>query len=186
MNNSINNMTPATRLRKGDYIVYISGSTGLVKPARILLSDKRNDFVEVETATGEIAELTMAQCFKSNRDEFENFNPSNYAQDIDEVEEPEVEELDDEELDDEDVEGGNGKVKKRYADKYKQLSGRRDNNDPVACQLREMSIEDVYKTAAKAAKMSVKDLQAKYGHLNKGMQRMNLGNIVRRAASSEE
>jgi hypothetical protein len=66
MNNSINNMTPATRLRKGDYIVYISGSTGLVKPARILLSDKRNDFVEVETATGEIAELTMAQCFKSN------------------------------------------------------------------------------------------------------------------------
>lgn len=64
-------------------------------------------------------------------------------------------------------------------------SGRRaiDRDDEVAAQLRGSSLDEVYAAASDALGQSVEDLRAKYGHLNPGMQRMNLGNRMRGAAS---
>jgi hypothetical protein len=58
-----------------------------------------------------------------------------------------------------------------------------DNNDKVAQRLRGQTLDTVYELCAKACEVTVKELKAKYGHLNLGMQRMNLGNKIRAAAA---
>jgi len=68
-------------------------------------------------------------------------------------------------------------------------SGRKaiDSGDAIAQQLRGKDLTEVYAHAAKATGRPVAELQAKYKHLNPGMQRMNLGNVIRgatRAASA--
>lgn len=62
-------------------------------------------------------------------------------------------------------------------------SGRKhlDIDDEVAKQLREKTLDQVYAYAAKTCDLTVKELKAKYEHLNPGMQRMNLGNKLRAA-----
>jgi colicin import membrane protein len=54
-----------------------------------------------------------------------------------------------------------------------------DCNDNIAEKLRGMHIEEVYSAAASELGVSAKSLKQKYGHLNLGMQRMNLGNRIR-------
>lgn len=54
-------------------------------------------------------------------------------------------------------------------------------NDKVANLLLGKSLDEAYKIAAKTLKETEKDLRAKYEHLNVGMQRMNLGNRLRKA-----
>jgi hypothetical protein len=56
-----------------------------------------------------------------------------------------------------------------------------DINDKVAQQLRGTDVKEMYQIAAKALGEPVRTLRAKYGHLNIGMQRMNLGNRMRGA-----
>jgi hypothetical protein len=58
-----------------------------------------------------------------------------------------------------------------------------DCGDEVAAKLRAMTIEEVYAFAARVLKVSDggKALKAKYEGLNVGMQRMNLGNSIRKA-----
>lgn len=56
-----------------------------------------------------------------------------------------------------------------------------DKGDSVAQSLRGLSIEEVYKQAAKITHIGVADLTSRFGHLNPGMQRMNLGNMIRKA-----
>lgn len=58
-----------------------------------------------------------------------------------------------------------------------------DNGDALAKKLRGAALEDVYAEAAKVLGESVSALQARYKHLNPGMQRMNLGNRMRAAAA---
>ena len=58
-----------------------------------------------------------------------------------------------------------------------------DNDDKVARKLRGLPLDDVYAVTAKACEVTVKELKAKYGHLNLGMQRMNLGNKLRAATA---
>ena len=53
------------------------------------------------------------------------------------------------------------------------------NGDPVAVGLAGATLEEAYSLAEEALETPVKDLKAKYGHLNDGMQRMNLGNRLR-------
>ena len=62
-------------------------------------------------------------------------------------------------------------------------SGKRvyDNGDNVAADLREMSLEDVYAFASRELRVATDVLRARYEHLNNGMQRMNLGNKIRKA-----
>lgn len=55
------------------------------------------------------------------------------------------------------------------------------NGDELAKKLQGKDIEDVYRMAAKALDLTVKDLKSRYSHLNVGMQRMNLGNRMRAA-----
>jgi hypothetical protein len=64
-------------------------------------------------------------------------------------------------------------------------SGKRTlrTNDPVAAALDGFTVEEVYAVASKMAEIPVKELQEKYGHLNVGMQRMNLGNRIRGAVA---
>lgn len=59
-----------------------------------------------------------------------------------------------------------------------------DNGDELAKQLRGADLDEVYSKASKILGETQTALKAKYGHLNPGMQRMNLGNRIR-AASAE-
>lgn len=64
-----------------------------------------------------------------------------------------------------------------------------DCNDPVATKLRGLELKEVYELVAEEMVAAgetdspvaavTRELQAKYGHLNLGMQRMNLGNKLR-------
>lgn len=54
-----------------------------------------------------------------------------------------------------------------------------DCGDELAAQLRNLSLEDVYQFASSILVVDVAELKAKYGHLNNGQQRMNLGNRLR-------
>lgn len=71
-------------------------------------------------------------------------------------------------------------------DNYKQHeiktpSGRHviDVDDPIAKQLRGKDLNEVYELAAKKLDTSSGSLKNKYKHLNLGMQRMVLGNMLR-------
>lgn len=56
-----------------------------------------------------------------------------------------------------------------------------DKGDAIAVQLRGQTLETTYKDAAAATGHSVADLQSRFSHLNPGMQRMSLGNMIRKA-----
>ena len=56
-----------------------------------------------------------------------------------------------------------------------------DCGDEVAAKLRAMTIDEVYAFAAKLVDVKPTVLKAKYEGLNVGMQRMNLGNMIRKA-----
>lgn len=61
-----------------------------------------------------------------------------------------------------------------------------NNGDQLAQKLHGKELDDVYSIAAKELNETIKSLKAKYGHLNVGMQRMNLGNRIRGAMALEE
>jgi hypothetical protein len=61
-----------------------------------------------------------------------------------------------------------------------------NNGDPVAEKLQGKDLDTVYDIVAKALKCEVKELKSKYKHLNVGMQRMNLGNRLRKVALPRE
>ena len=60
------------------------------------------------------------------------------------------------------------------------------NGDAVAEKLAGKSLDEVYSTAAKVLKEDEKALKAKYKHLNVGMQRMALGNRMRKVLIPKE
>lgn len=60
-----------------------------------------------------------------------------------------------------------------------------DCGDGVARQLERKSLTEVYEIAAAKLGIPEEQLLAKYQHLNPGMQRMNLGNRIRAAASKQ-
>lgn len=53
------------------------------------------------------------------------------------------------------------------------------NGDAVASTLAGMELKNVYRAASRMMDVTAKSLEEKYGHLNQGMQRMNLGNRIR-------
>lgn len=54
------------------------------------------------------------------------------------------------------------------------------NGDAVAEKLAGKSLDDAYAVAAKTLKVEEKELRKQYAHLNVGMQRMSLGNRMRK------
>lgn len=56
-----------------------------------------------------------------------------------------------------------------------------DKGDDVALALRKLSLDAVYSTAASSTGISQVGLRDRFAHLNPGMQRMNLGNMIRKA-----
>lgn len=72
-------------------------------------------------------------------------------------------------------------------EKVKNASGHTsyDNGDDVATKLRGKTLDEVYAHAAKQLKEPEKDLRTKYKHLNPGMQRMSLGNRLRKIANAK-
>lgn len=80
-----------------------------------------------------------------------------------------------------------GKVTRFSLDKYvvspiKTPSGRKsiDVNDEVAQTLRGLSVDEVYTEVSMIVGIPVHELENRYSHLNPGMQRMNLGNLLRK------
>lgn len=72
-------------------------------------------------------------------------------------------------------------------EKVKNASGHTsyDNGDDVATKLRGKTLDDVYAYASKQLKEPEKELRKKYEHLNPGMQRMSLGNRLRKIANAK-
>ena len=56
-----------------------------------------------------------------------------------------------------------------------------DKGDDVALTLRKLTLDAVYSTAASSTGISQAGLRDRFAHLNPGMQRMNLGNMIRKA-----
>ena len=56
-----------------------------------------------------------------------------------------------------------------------------DKGDTVAVALRKLTLDGVYATASSATGISQVGLRDRFAHLNPGMQRMNLGNMIRKA-----
>jgi len=56
-----------------------------------------------------------------------------------------------------------------------------DKGDTVAIALRPLTLITVYATVSNATGTSIPDLMDRFSHLNPGMQRMNLGNMLRRS-----
>jgi hypothetical protein len=56
-----------------------------------------------------------------------------------------------------------------------------DKGDAVALRLRPLILTSVYADVSNVTGTSIADLLARFSHLNPGMQRMNLGNMMRRA-----
>lgn len=66
------------------------------------------------------------------------------------------------------------------AARQRSRSGIRDVGDEVATMLRDCAtLDQVYKAASKYLDIDEAELRGKYGHLNPGQQRMNLGNKMR-------
>lgn len=72
-------------------------------------------------------------------------------------------------------------------EKVKNASGHfsYDNGDDTATKLRGKTLDEVYEFAAKKLGETVKALKAKYAHLNPGMQRMSLGNRLRKGSQAK-
>lgn len=55
-----------------------------------------------------------------------------------------------------------------------------DKGDSLAVTLRGLDLDGVYRNAAQFLHLSIADLKSRFEHLNPGMQRMSLGNMMRR------
>jgi hypothetical protein len=84
----------------------------------------------------------------------------------------------------------NGKVDPLYLPQYEAYTAVRkdgtqirsiDKGDAIAVMLRGQPLETTYKDAAAATGIAIVSLKDRFAHLNPGMQRMNLGNMIRRA-----
>ena len=56
-----------------------------------------------------------------------------------------------------------------------------DCGDEIAARLRPMDLDEVYQMAGSICGVTEKGLRDRFDHLNVGMQRMNLGNMIRKA-----
>lgn len=61
-----------------------------------------------------------------------------------------------------------------------------NNGDTVAQKLAGKTLDEVYSITAKGVKIDEKTLRSKFKHLNPGMQRMNLGNMLRKGPREEK
>lgn len=84
----------------------------------------------------------------------------------------------------------NGKIDALYLEFYKkttrvgsegELVRSMDNGDLVAQKLRGLTFDQMYAFAAKTLNQSERGLRERFAHLNVGMQRMNVGNMLRSA-----
>jgi hypothetical protein len=60
-----------------------------------------------------------------------------------------------------------------------------DKGDDVALRMRALDLDGVYEYAAEVTGASLGHLRDRFAHLNPGMQRMSLGNMVRKHFKEE-
>lgn len=89
----------------------------------------------------------------------------------------------DQEIEEGRAEGLSGFAKFRALHAPVKVDGRRvqNNGDEIAQRLTSMTLDEVYELASELTRIEVSWFQTAYGHLNPGMQRMNLGNRIRGA-----
>lgn len=80
----------------------------------------------------------------------------------------------------------NGVVNAKFLGNYKITklddgSTVKDNGDDTAQMLRGLDLHEMYVLASKKLGTTIQQLRDQYQHLNAGMQRMNLGNRIRKA-----
>ena len=88
----------------------------------------------------------------------------------------------------------NGKVDALYLNIYKRTKIMTDKGvkiavdcgDKVAEELRGLPLTAVYIEVSHILDVTVKELHARYGHLNNGLQRMALGNLARKVVRAKE
>lgn len=197
---AIDTLTPAIRQRKGDYVQGPDSDTGEWRIGRII--DKVAGGLII---TGEFT-IPKNRAYKLAREAFEkamNNEPEEVeTEEINELEPIEIEEMEEvEETELEEVQ--RVRIRPDWS-RYTRHTGITtqsgktviDINDHVAGILRGLHLDDAYDTVARYIRKinetaidaksletldTVDKLQAKYGHLNPGMQRMNLGNKLRGA-----
>ena len=198
-------LTIAVRQRKGDYVQGPDADTGIWIFGRII--DKTAGTLMVSDKDGNEFSLMKNRAYKATREEFENSKEGFMEEDIEATMEAAMEAIVEEELEaaKEAALGEDNGVRIRPDwSKYtrhndvKTASGKAtiDIDDLVAGALRGLNPDDLYDTVARyiqkinetavdakglEALDTVEKLRAKYGHLNPGMQRMNLGNRLRGA-----
>lgn len=179
-------MNPVKRATPGVYVKIVNARNELL----VGKITAPGDICEVETAQGAIIDVARNQLFKATKAEFER----GYADEVhaaeveagnieDDFEDSIEEDLSDveAELAEDEAEAGNEIVKRHYQLEYIARSGNRDCDDELAQHLRGVDLDQVYSMAEDILEINEEDLRAKYGHLNQGLQRMNLGNRIRAA-----
>jgi hypothetical protein len=183
---AIDTLAPAIRQRKGDYVQGPDSDTGEWRIGRII--DKVAGGLGI---TGGFV-IPKNRAYKLTREAFEKaMNNEPEEVEMEEIEEPELEETQ------------RVRIRPDWS-RYTRHTGITtqsgktviDINDYVAGILRGLNLDDAYGTVARYIRAinetatdakdletldTVDKLRAKYGHLNPGMQRMNLGNKLRGA-----
>lgn len=200
---AIDTLTPAVRQRKGDYVQGPDSDTSEWRIGQII--DKVAGGLII---TGEFI-IPKNHAYKLTRETFEkamNNEPEEVEmEEVNELESAEIEETEEmEEVEEPELEEIRGVRIHPDWSKYVRHTGITtqsgktviDIDDYVAGILRGLNLNDTYDTVARyirainetavdAKGLEVLDtidkLQAKYSHLNPGMQRMNLGNKLRGA-----
>lgn len=196
-------LSPAVRQRKGDYIQGPDSDNGEWRIGRI--TDKVAGHLIIEDSEGAEGMIPKHFAYKATREEFENPKEVEEMEENNEhkIEAEEIDELKSQNLGAEEEEVRPVRIHPDWSRYVRHTgittqSGKTvvDIDDYVAGILRGLNLDDTYDTVARYIQKinetavdskgmetldTIEKLRAKYGHLNPGMQRMNLGNKLRGA-----
>jgi hypothetical protein len=189
---------PVKRIAIGAKVTVDATGTGDWVVGEVFLYDAKLKKVTIcEINTGELVVVIQPQLLRVTDYWWNQIRVKDQEEDYEEEEEDYEdgddypESLEDEDAEDEDAEAeeeaeGGSVVKEKYKARYKKTvtsQGRVSlhNGDPVSQELAGMSVEDTYQHIATQTKSeaAVSDLSIRWSHLNKGQQRMLLGNWYR-------
>lgn len=171
------NETPAVRCRRGDYVKYPDMSSRIGQWVVGCITDRNGDSVMVETRIGDTQPMAKSDLYKATKAEYEAWGAESIGI------------SDDIEIDDEEIDVRLNPNHERYTRHVTTTASGRacyDISDYVASVLRGLNMEDTYHAVSIYLSQcgepkTIAELEAKYTHLNAGMQRMNLGNLLRGA-----
>lgn len=187
-----NTLPEVKRFAVGGYVSFVANNK--VHVGRVIPGSGA-DYAAIELVDGTETEVLRVQCRKvtpaihaaATAGEAPIHHGLEFASDEEDsdVEDELLDAIDDEEAED-DEEAPRDVVKRKYKDRYKEKSpSGRDCNDKLASKLRDCDLEAVYRESANHG-FDPAELKVKYAHLNRGLQRMTVGNLIRQAIKRGE